>query len=105
MQYRLWHNPTQIIARCHGFIVNGYHETVVSSNLARLNHFAAIRHRIAHAQSHARAQFDHATMNLAAKRYKGGRPGKFLRDWESPSRRWLEGIADELKHLANQITP
>ena len=78
---------------------------VIASNLSRLEQFAAIRHRIAHAQEHARIQFDLATMSLAAKRYKGARPGRFLRDWESPSRRWLDAIADELKYLSVQITP
>ncbi|MBA2704374.1 MAG: DUF262 domain-containing protein [Blastocatellia bacterium] len=105
MPFRLWHNPSQIVTRSQGFIVSGLHETIISSNLTRLHQFAAIRHRIAHAQEHARAQFDTATMSLAARRYKGGRPGKFLRDWESPTRRWLNAISDELKSLSTQITP
>lgn len=104
-QYKLWHDPVRVVQRARGFLINGLHEQIISSNLSRLDQFARIRHRIAHAQQHARVQFDAVTMNLAARRYKGGRPGKFLRDWVTPTERWLDVIAAELKSLAVQITP
>lgn len=107
-QYLLWHNPTTVVNRAKGFLLNSQHEIVVGSATAPLERFAAIRHRIAHAQEHARREFDNATMTLAGKRYSGGRPGRFLRDWVPgavPPVRWLEAISSQLEGLASQVTP
>jgi hypothetical protein len=81
---------------------------VCQSNLARLEAFAAIRHRIAHGQDDAKTKFDAATMLLAGKRYYGSRPGSFLREFDAsltPSRRWIEIISNELVGLISQIVP
>lgn len=101
----LWHDPITIARRAKKFLVNSKHELVISSNSGRLSDLGAIRHRIAHAQEDARRKFDGATMMLAGRRYRGGRPGRFLRDWDSnaPPVRWLETVALELKGLAGQI--
>jgi hypothetical protein len=107
-QYKLWHNPQHVINRAKGFMQQGLHETVLSSNIHRLQQFAAVRHRIAHAQVHARLEFDNATMALTARRYRGAKAGRFLRDWVSgttPPQRWLEAITRELTGLAGQIAP
>ena len=107
-QYRLWHNPTQVAARARAFFAGGSFELIIASNQAALIEFAAIRHRIAHAQDHARQEFDNATMSLASRRYGGARPGKFLRDWQRlviPRRRWISVISSDLKNLAAQICP
>lgn len=104
--YVLWHDPARIVARSQRFFVNGLHETVIGSHSARLASFVAIRHRIAHGQEDARRKFDMATLQLAGRRYRGSRPGRFLRDWDpsaSPARRWLDTIADDLTGLATQI--
>lgn len=106
--YVLWHNPVYCIRRVQGFLVNSRHETVLASNQTRVEHFAHIRHRIAHSQDHAKNQFDRATMTLCGRRYSASRPGKFLRDKvprTSPPRRWLSEISDELVGLAWQIGP
>jgi len=105
-QYLLWHDPAKALARAGTRLSNSSFQTVVGSNTARLEHFAAIRHRIAHGQEDARAKLDAATMQLTARRYPGSRAGKFLRDWDStvtPRVRWLESIANELSGLAAQI--
>jgi hypothetical protein len=107
-QYLLWHNPSVVISRSQRFLRAGLHEFVLASNQTRLDWFAAIRHRIAHAQPHARGAFDNATMGLNGKRYQGARPGRFLRDWNiyvTPRARWLETISNELVNLSRQITP
>ena len=107
-QYVLWHNPSAVVGRSKAFFSTGLHESVLASNLTRLDWFAAIRHRVAHAQPHARKEFDRATMSLNGFRYQGGRPGKFLRDWHpyaTPRTRWLEIVGGELINLARQITP
>ena len=105
--YILWHNPSTIITRVKRDLYNGLHEQVISSNQYRLEHFAHIRHRIAHGQEDARRKFDLATMSLSARRYPGARPGRFLRDWDiqTTPQRWLDVIAAELKSLSVQITP
>jgi hypothetical protein len=103
--YLLWSNPSKVKQRCAQHIVNGLHQIVITSNEVRLSHFAAIRHRIAHGQEHAKQQFDSATMSLAGRRYPAARPGRFLRDPDPAGIRWLETIAIEFKNLAAQITP
>jgi hypothetical protein len=105
--YLLWHNPGAVVTRAKShFTAGSRFETVISSIQGRLEHFSSIRHRIAHA--HADASFDAATMALAGKRYRGSRPGRFLRDWapHSPTpTRWLDMILVEFRGLAHQITP
>lgn len=105
-QYFLWHNPVRVVNRCKLHITAGRHELVINSNRARLEWFGAIRHRIAHGNADARSKFDSATMNIAGRRYRGSRPGRFLRDWAPGAvlpTRWLKSIADELHSLATQI--
>lgn len=106
--YLLWHSPNAVVRRAQAHFVSSRHELVIASIAGRLEHLAQIRHRVAHSQKHARIQFDHASMALSGQRYKGSRPGRFLRDW-APGRsiptRWVAAIADELSGIAFQITP
>lgn len=107
-QYKLWHNPDHAIKRSQHRFLNGTHERVLSSHHSRLENFSAIRHRIAHAQDHAAANFDLATMRLNGRRYPASRPGRFLREKNSAlplTPNWLESIANELVLLAGQIVP
>jgi hypothetical protein len=104
--FRQWYDPAQILARAQRFFIGSRYELVIASAQARVSHFASIRHRIAHVQSHARAQFDNATMSLNGKRYPGSRPGRFLREWHPsfvPPRRWLDIASSELVGLGHQI--
>ena len=104
--YVLWHNPATVATRSREFLVNGTHELIIESNSARLLDIVSLRHGIVHHQAHARAQVDAATMNFNARRYRGSRPGRFLRDWDTgvtPPRRWLDTFAAELAGLAGQI--
>lgn len=111
-KYKLWHSPHAVIARCRSFIVSGrpgcpaVQETVLSSHLDRLAHYATTRHRIVHDQSDAKNNFDIATVQIAGRRYPAARPGRFLRDWDSsssPPRRWLEVTIGELTALTAQM--
>lgn len=104
--YVLWHSPAKVVTRCRRFFNASTIETIVSSNTSRLEAFAAIRHRIAHAQTDARNKFDAATMSLVGRRYPGARAGAFLRDRDptaSPPERWLDRLAQELISLAHQV--
>jgi hypothetical protein len=104
--YLLWHNPSTVVNRVRRYLKGSTHETVILSNKARLEHLASIRHRVVHGQDDARKKFDAATMALAGQRYRGSRPGRFLRDWNhtvTPQARWLDVLSAELKGLANQI--
>lgn len=105
-QFLLWHNPSKVIQRASNVLIGSRHAAVIASIQTRIAHFAAVRHRIAHA--HGKAEFDAATMALAGKRYSGARPGRFLRDWAphpaSPTR-WIDAIVTEFRGLAFQIVP
>jgi hypothetical protein len=106
--YRLWHNPSEVINRARGFLSGSNFELIIASKQSDLDDYAAIRHRIAHAQEHARVRFDSVTMALAARRYRGSRPGRFLRDWKTraiPPTRYLTAISNDLAALARQICP
>lgn len=105
-QYLLWHNPTHVMNRAGGVFQNSRYEQIIASAQQRLNHFAAVRHRIAHSQKDAAMKFDAASMSLAGKRYAASRPGRFLRDWHpnsNPPTRWLSVVCTELESLARQI--
>jgi hypothetical protein len=109
--YVLWHNPQTVIDRCNRFIRSGpgcpsVQGNVIGSDYARLIHFAATRHRIAHEQTDAKTKFDAATQYFVARTYPASRPGKFLRDFDVtkiPQQRWLEVIARELSSLLAQM--
>lgn len=104
--YVLWHNPVRVADRCQRMFGNCPIETVVRSSTARLEALAAVRHRIVHAQADARQKFDAATMAIAGRRYRGSRPGAFLRDRDvsnAPAVPWLIQLGQELQGLASQI--
>ena len=104
--YALWHNPSVVVRRSQKFFSSSPVETVLMSNMARLEALASIRHRIAHSNNDARRKFDAATMALGGKRYRGSRAGSFLRDFYTNSTlpvRWLDQLGTELQNLAAQI--
>lgn len=103
-RYRLWHDPAQVMQRSDAFFVaaSSYFRSVVGANQVALAQYATIRHQIAHAQSHARAEFDNTTMSLSGKRYSG-KVGKFLRDQNVDGTRWFEIIVADLSDVAHQI--
>jgi hypothetical protein len=104
--YALWHNPTRVVTRSQAHLTLCTHEIVIRSNISRLEHFSAVRHRLAHGQEDAKKKFNAATMALCGRRYPVGRPGRFLRDFDrsvTPNRRWLETLGLELGGLARQI--
>ena len=104
--YALWHNPSVVVRRSQQFFSSSPIETVLMSNRARLEALASIRHRIAHSNNDTRRKFDAATMALGGKRYRGGRAGSFLRDFDfniTPPVRWLDQLGTELQNLAVQI--
>jgi hypothetical protein len=104
--YVMWYNPVRVVARATKFLSISTHQTVLSSNIARLEGMAAIRHRIVHEQEDAKNKFDQATNMFVGKRYKGSRPGRFLRDKVAigpVTQRWLDLFATELLGLATQI--
>jgi hypothetical protein len=106
--YVLWYKPTKIYSRVNGFLTNSLIVQVINSAQSDLEDYAAIRHRIVHAQQHAKIQFDSATANMVGKRYPGSRAGSFLREWTTVGGnqiRWLSRIGDELHNLALQIAP
>jgi len=115
-RFMLWENSGKIIARCSRHIGmpataasprrSGIQETVIKSNSARLDALAAVRHRIVHDQSDAKARFDDACRLFAGRTFPASRPGKFLRaiDANSPTHaKWIDTAATELTGLARQM--
>jgi hypothetical protein len=106
--YLSWARPTTIQQRARAYVIGGTHELVIASAATRLEWFAAIRHRVAHASAFARSQLDLATVQLNGRRYRGASAGRFLRDWNTSRpvpERWIHTIASELKGFAKQIVP
>jgi hypothetical protein len=106
--YLLWHSPPRVRKWAAAWFVGSPHELVIASNLARLEWFGAIRHRIAHGSEDAREKMDKATLGLAGRRFAASSPGRFLRTWNGasqPQERWLYTIAAELAALSAQISP
>jgi hypothetical protein len=104
--YVLWHNPSAIIKRAALFLNHSHYETTLASFEANLSHYAAVRHRIAHSQAHAKHQFDTSTIALCGRRFRGARPGRFLRDHAtriSQPTRWLHRVAADLKGISLQL--
>jgi len=104
--YIAWYQTHTVIKRCKAFIPSGRHHTVFVYNQPWLTDVAGIRHRIAHGQQHARAQFYAAASSLVGYSYPRCRPGKFLRspDLSRPVKTtWLESIFMTLSGLASQI--
>jgi len=103
-----WASPIAVEQRARQYMQNSWHEQVLQAARARLRCFVAVRNRIAHGSEYARTQFDHSTMQLAARRFRGAVPGAFLRSWNAaalPQERWLSTIGSELKLLSLQVVP
>jgi hypothetical protein len=103
-QFVLWHNSAKVINRANLTLVTSNFAQVIASAQGRLDQLSAIRHRIAHDQRDAAVNFNAASMSMAGRRYKGSRPGRFLRDISSnPPARWLSELTDQLESLARQL--
>jgi len=104
--YLLWHSSQAIVSRSKKHFVGHAMELVINSKSSDLDHYANVRHRIAHGQEDSRKKFDASTMALAASRYDASSAGRFLRDWvpsSTPPKRWLHEIGWTLHSLAVQI--
>jgi hypothetical protein len=102
----LWHDVGTVVKRSRGNFVSGPHETVLASHQTALEHYIAVRHRIAHLSPDARIKLDAATIALVGTRFPGGSAGAFLRSWKpgvAPAKRWLEVITNEFEQIARQI--
>lgn len=105
--YLLWHNPSRIEKQAGKVLAASPIELVVKSNAARLEAFAAIRHRIAHQSDDAETKFDKASMTLIGRRLPGSRAGRLLstNDPAYPGLTFLQSIVQELGALSLQIAP
>lgn len=103
-KYKLWHDPVQVISRCDSYFepADSHFRAVIGANQAALQNAAAVRHQIAHAQSHARSEFDAATMTMAGRRFHG-HAGRFLRTDKSPGQKWIAALSTEFSDIAHQI--
>lgn len=102
--YVYWHSVRSVIKRSDIYFAPPlcrFRLALRSSpNLAS---YAAIRHRIAHQQKHARDQFYVAAMDLFGRRYAGANAGRLLRDVDRTvpgSPRRVSVIASDLEDIA-----
>jgi hypothetical protein len=111
-QYALWHNSTKIVQRCQRHFSRRRSsappiiEGIISSHQARLDAWAAVRHRIVHEQNDARNRFNQASLMFVGRTYSASRPGKFLSDLDraaTPPRRWIDTAILEFTGLARQM--
>ena len=106
--YVLLHNPDAVIRHLNRLFARNRIRPTILSFSQSLQHFAHIRHRIAHDHADARHQFDSTSMYLTGRRYRGGRTGVLLREWTTfrgANVRWLQRIGEELKGIASQLAP
>lgn len=104
--YLLWHSPDKPINRSKQWFMNGPHETVISSAQTNIEHFAAIRHYVAHRSSDCAAKFEAAAIALSGSIVVGRRAGRFLRRSTvsgGVAMRWIDRIGSELLGYAKQI--
>tara|TARA_R110001599_G_scaffold269189_1_gene470003 strand:+ start:169 stop:789 length:621 start_codon:yes stop_codon:yes gene_type:complete len=107
-QYKLWHNPQQVVARSQRYFSNGPHETVLTSALADIQDFAAVRHYVAHRSADTEQKFQAAARRLSGASVVGARAGRLLRssttdNVTSQQVTWLERICADLERYARQI--
>jgi hypothetical protein len=104
--YVLWHNPASSANRISRYMSGSPLEATLRSQQARLEIFAAIRHRIAHDSDDARTNFKMAAMSLAGSQYDG-HPGRLLRapDLSDPlnQSKWILRISTNLTAAAHLI--
>jgi hypothetical protein len=104
--YLLWYNPVSAANRISGYVTGSPLEATLRSQQARLEIFAAIRHRIAHNSDDVRVKFNAAAMSLAGSQYSG-HPGRLLRapDLSDPlnQSKWILRISNELMDAAHLI--
>lgn len=103
-RYQLWHDPTQVVKRSDKFFepASSHFRSIIGANQTTLANAAAIRHQIAHAQSHARAEFDAATMSMSGRRFHG-QAGRFLRTEHPDGGKWFQAICRDFSDVAHQI--
>lgn len=105
--FLLWHDPSDVIARCNRHITSGKQASALASFKTLLEHYGAIRHRIAHDhQQDARSKFDSACLAIAGRTYHGSRAGSLLREWNpvsNPPERRLDTIINHLVGLTSQF--
>src|SRR5262249_48276443 len=70
-QFVSWADPVRVEQRARQFMFGGAYAQVLAAARARIQAFASVRHRVAHASDYARQRFDQATMMLAARPYPG----------------------------------
>jgi len=104
LKYVAWYVPSDMVGRCRRHFDGSNFELVVASARQILADQSVTRHQIAHVQTHAATRFDSMTMRLTGRRFRGSRPGRFLRTVHTaPAQHWLDHFTGQLRGLANQI--
>lgn len=77
--YVLWGNTQMALDVAKAILVKSRHQLVIAAAKTPLNHYGAIRNRIAHGQQDAKDKFEYAAFQLAKRRGFDYRAGRFLR--------------------------
>jgi hypothetical protein len=104
--YLLWHDPNQAISRSRAHLTLCPVETVLTAAHTRLEQYAIVRHRIAHASSDAVGKFRQVAIAICGSDCQG-KPGRLLRsaDISDPLNltKRIRLIADDMIGLAQSI--
>jgi hypothetical protein len=103
--YIRWGSTKIALDAAKAVLTNSRHQILISAEKTTLDHFGAIRNRIAHGQLDAITKFEATAMHFAKRRFDG-RAGRFLRDFDRTGGRympWIMSIGISLKAYASKI--
>ncbi len=100
--YLLWYDPVRCIARVQAQVTGSPLENALSANQGSLQHYAAIRHAVAHRTTDSLQAFQTAALALTGVAHSS--PGELLRtqDHSDPLNpvRWLRKISSDFRKVA-----
>jgi len=101
-RFQLWYDPVKSANRVGGHVGGSPLQNVLLTSQGQIEHYAAVRHAIAHRSADAQTMFTAASMALAGVAHTS--PGEFLRSQNHTDSlnpvRWIRVISTDLRRLA-----
>lgn len=105
-RFLLWYDPARSATRVGQHVVGSPLESVLLSAQTKIEHYAAVRHAIAHTSADAQASFKASSVALSGVAHRS--PGTLLRsqDHSDPLNplRWVRHISTDLRRFATSAT-
>jgi hypothetical protein len=100
--YLLWYDPSRCVSRVQAHVTGSPLETALTGSQVELEHYASIRHAVAHRTADSVRSFHTSSLALAGVAHQS--PGELLRtqDHSDPLNpvRWLRKISSNLRVVA-----